>query len=188
MGGPISGCAHACSQAHGEENGIQSPHRLGKCPAPELHPAQPTVARFQKEGGREGVGWKGGRKKLHAETRSETETPEFTPVTRLRTGVPRLKIRAEVLVESHVDTWYVPSLDSHTHTLCALPTTPYNKKKHTVLALFKLLRAWPPPLSQPHSLANVPTWPLLHHSHTAWLMSPPGPPPWPGRRRGGTWA
>lgn len=63
------------------------------------------------------MGWKGGRKKLHAETGSETETPEFTPVTRLRTGVLRLKIRAEVLVASHVDTWDVPSLDSHTHPL-----------------------------------------------------------------------
>lgn len=59
MGGPVSGSAHACNPACGAGDGIQSPHRLGECSAPELQPAQPAAAEFQKE--REGSGREGGR-------------------------------------------------------------------------------------------------------------------------------
>ena len=67
MGGSVSGSAHACNPACGAGDGIQSPHRLSKCSAPELHPAQPAAAEFQKEG--EGRGTEGGRVQRHLTSR-----------------------------------------------------------------------------------------------------------------------
>lgn len=124
----------------------------------------------QRKGGREGEGRKMGRKGVDGcscmqRLRSETEIPDFT-------GVLRLKVRAEVLVESHTDRWDVP-LPRQSHTAsCTFPTTPYHKTR-THSSSFS---------------SRTGPGPCLCRSSTVQLTSPPGPPPWPERRRGGTWA